>query len=307
KTVMANPLPREPSADPDALAQLRQEAIDKQWSFGVTRLRSQYRMKPKPGAQPVSWVSSPYNRTKNPVYLVSDCVPLRPRQQRSAPTQKQCLARKITSLRSKLRATRFQESILLKQLLERAGRNICVLDTETTGLEAHDQIIELAIVDVAGTPLFTQRFKPTVSIHPKASEVHGIQIGALEHSDGWPTHHHTIQDILKNKTVAIFNADFDLAKLKATSAAFSLDTRWVDELDTLCVMQWAVDIFGATNRYGTISLANTVGECGLTFEGDAHSALADSLMTQRALLSMSELATPLELELDTLQRQKDAL
>ncbi|OES25745.1 hypothetical protein BFV93_4327, partial [Alteromonas macleodii] len=40
--MMANPLPREPSADPDALAQLRQEAIDKQWSFGVTRLRSQY-------------------------------------------------------------------------------------------------------------------------------------------------------------------------------------------------------------------------------------------------------------------------
>ncbi|HDY0906846.1 TPA: hypothetical protein RO451_005154 [Escherichia coli] len=36
--------------------------------------------------------------------------------------------------------------------------------------------------------------------------------------------------------------------------------------------------YGATNRYGTISLASAASQAGLTWEGQAHSAIADARM-----------------------------
>ncbi len=37
--------------------------------------------------------------------------------------------------------------------------------------------------------------------------------------------------------------------------------------------------YGASNRYGTISLASAASQAGLTREGLAHSAIADARMT----------------------------
>ena len=77
------------------LEQLRQQAIENDKAFGVTRLKDEYRMKPKPNAKQSDWVKSPYNRNKNPIYLVADCVPIR-EVKRKPPTQKQLLAREIS-------------------------------------------------------------------------------------------------------------------------------------------------------------------------------------------------------------------
>lgn len=43
-------------------------------------------------------------------------------------------------------------------------------------------------------------------------------------------------------------------------------------------MELAAGYYGATNRYGTISLACAASQAGLTWEGQAHSAIADALM-----------------------------
>lgn len=45
-----------------------------------------------------------------------------------------------------------------------------------------------------------------------------------------------------------------------------------------CAMELAAGYFGATNRYGTISLASAASQAALT-EGEAHSAIADARMT----------------------------
>lgn len=46
-----------------------------------------------------------------------------------------------------------------------------------------------------------------------------------------------------------------------------------------CAMELAAGYYGATNRYGTISLASAASQAGLTWEGLAHSAIADARMT----------------------------
>ncbi|MBN6329352.1 3'-5' exonuclease, partial [Escherichia coli] len=45
-----------------------------------------------------------------------------------------------------------------------------------------------------------------------------------------------------------------------------------------CAMELAAGYYGATNRYGTISLACAASQAGLTWEGQAHSTIADARM-----------------------------
>lgn len=45
----------------------------------------------------------------------------------------------------------------------------------------------------------------------------------------------------------------------------------------------AVPFFGSTNRFGTISLADSMACCGLEFEGTAHKASVDAIGTAKML------------------------
>ncbi|HFG3231745.1 TPA: 3'-5' exonuclease, partial [Escherichia coli] len=61
-------------------------------------------------------------------------------------------------------------------------------------------------------------------------------------------------------------------------AAHSDPADWLEELTVYCAMELAAGYYGATNRYGTISLACAASQAGLTWEGQAHSAIADARM-----------------------------
>ena len=52
-------------------------------------------------------------------------------------------------------------------------------------------------------------------------------------------------------------------------------------------MELATGYYGATNRYGTISLASAASQAGLTWEGLAHSAIADARMTAGGVNAMA--------------------
>jgi hypothetical protein len=47
------------------------------------------------------------------------------------------------------------------------------LDTETTGLDAGAQALEIGLVNARGERIFETRLKPTVGIDPTAAAVHG--------------------------------------------------------------------------------------------------------------------------------------
>lgn len=156
---------------------------------------------------------------------------------------------------------------------------VAVLDTETTGLGLDDQIIEMAIVDLHGVVLFDQSLRPTVPIDPEAEAVHGITMESLMTAPQWPGIANQLETVLRDKSVVIYNSPFDLAMLRQTAAAFDDPAPWIDELDVTCAMMIAADIYGPTNKYGTISLTNAVAAAGLQFVGKAHSALGDAQTT----------------------------
>ena len=57
------------------------------------------------------------------------------------------------------------------------------LDTETTGLSAEDEIVEITIIDDNGEPLINTLLKPVNHTHwPDAERVHGISPIDIRHA-----------------------------------------------------------------------------------------------------------------------------
>lgn len=162
------------------------------------------------------------------------------------------------------------------------------LDTETTGLDATAQLVEIAVVDESGNVLFESFCKPTVPVDPGAQAVHGIGAETLTSAPAWPEIAGQVQAALEGKIVVIFNSDFDTRILRQTADAhvnglsvedYDAAILWILQLKTECAMYRAASIYGATNRYGTISLVNAAAAAGIDFRGRAHSAAGDAATT----------------------------
>lgn len=282
-----------------SLEELRAKAIKEGKAFGKGRLRDQFRMKPKPDAKPLTYVKNPHNGSQYPIYELTECVEIQSRKKSDKPrTEKQIRAAKIVALKAKLRSREAKAGSAARDILKEES---LVLDTETTGLDYRDQIIELAIVNHAGETVFDQRFKPTCEINPEAADVHGITVEILDDKPPFKDKFDEVKNLLLSKNLVIFNKDFDLGMLKSTCAAFGLDTDWIKELKTDCAMDLAAYAYGSTNRYGSISLSNATLYAGVEWQGEAHSALADSLATLGLIKNMASHTIKLEEELAALQ------
>ena len=61
-------------------------------------------------------------------------------------------------------------------------KDFVILDTETTGIQSTDEVIELGIVASDGTVLFDELFRPTVRMSDEAAKVTGISQEMLDAS-----------------------------------------------------------------------------------------------------------------------------
>ena len=157
--------------------------------------------------------------------------------------------------------------------------DLVFLDTETTGLGDNAQAIEIAIVDADGAVIFESYCRPTVSVEPDAQAIHGIGQENLAIAPAWPEIAEQVREALEGKTVVIFNSNFDMRILSQTAKAHGDQALWLGSLETKCVMYSAADLYGATNKYGTISLTNAAFAAGVKFQGKAHSAAGDAATT----------------------------
>lgn len=281
--------------DDNALQKAREEAIAADRCFSKGRLRDEFRMKPKPDATPIKHYKNDYGREFG-VYRIADCVPIRTIQQRK-PTEKQKRARAIMALKAKLRSNEaFAGEIACAWLAE----DPLFLDTETTGLGYKDQIVELALADAAGHVHFETRIKPTIPIEPDAAAIHGIDDSALTSAPAWPDVAHHVKELVAGRPVVIFNAEFDSRMVYQTCTAFGESSDWWEAIETRCAMYLAAKAFGATNRYGTISLSTATSIAGVSWTGAAHSATADTLATVELVNAIAAYRRDIERQLSEL-------
>ncbi|HEP9579162.1 TPA: 3'-5' exonuclease [Pseudomonas aeruginosa] len=274
---------------------LRAEAIAADRSFSKGRLRDEFRMKPKPDATPVAHYKNGYGGTFG-VYRIADCLPMRDRKA-AAPSPKQVRAAAILALKGRMQSKVAKASHVAVQWLATAP---LVLDAETTGLGTEAQIIELAIADVDGNLLFNSRLRPTVPIEPGAADVHRIRAEELQHAPTWLEVAGKVKPLLAGRPIVTFNSEFDRRLLIQTANAFQDDHGWLATCQEHCAMGLAVAMYGATNRYGTISLAAAMSFAGVTWRGPAHSAAGDVLGTVDLLHAIAKVRRNLDQELDYL-------
>lgn len=288
--------------DNKELLEAREEAIAADKCFSKGRLRDEFKMKPKPDAVAVKFYKNDYGR-KFGIYRIADCVPIRTVRQRE-PTEKQKQARALMALKAKLRSSEAQAGEIACAWLADAP---LFLDTETTGLGERDQIIELALVDAAGRIHFETRMKPTVPIEPGAFAIHGIDDDALTSAPTWPEIAHQVKKLVAGRPVVIFNAEFDSRMVHQTCSAFGETSDWWEAVETRCAMSLAAKAFGATNRYGSISLATATSAAGVTWTGAAHSATADTLATVELVNAIAAYRRDIERQLSELGPIPDTL
>ncbi len=150
------------------------------------------------------------------------------------------------------------------------------VDTETTGLAARDEIVEIAIIDDEGDALFNALVKPVHhSQWPEAQAVHGISPKEVAHAPIYDELRPIIRRLLQDQEVVIYNKAYD-------SQYLGTELEVANSIQ--CCMLLFAEHYGEWNhRYGNYKWQNlnTASQYVLhKWEGEAHRALSDTLATR---------------------------
>lgn len=164
------------------------------------------------------------------------------------------------------------------------------LDTETTGVDAWDEIVELAVIDHDGTTLFETLVRPTRTVSPGAYRVHGISALVLRDAPQWPDAWASVRAVLAGRRVGIYNAKFDLGMMRNSHRAHQLE--WdAAACDAFCIMDMYAQFYGERHSsYGTFrwqSLEVAGRQCRIPLP-NAHRAAADAQLARAILQHMAK-------------------
>lgn len=158
------------------------------------------------------------------------------------------------------------------------------IDSETTGLEVADEIVEFSILDHDGGVLFDELVKPSRAIPPAASRIHGITNEMTATAKNWPILWPTIRNLLYGRSIAAYNAPFDLRMMQQSHARYRLP--WRENLKIVDVLTLYSEFRGIWNpargslRYFKLEEAGSYFNVSLP---NAHRSMADALLTRAVL------------------------
>ncbi|XGV96003.1 MAG: exonuclease domain-containing protein [Leptolyngbya sp. BL-A-14] len=157
-----------------------------------------------------------------------------------------------------------------------------ILDTETTGLR-NAEIIQIGVLSGGGEVLLDSLVKPTIPIPHKTSIIHGISDDQVQNAPTFPEIYPHFVDLIKNKAVVIYNAQFDEAIFRYCCNRAHFNVPGFTELH--CAMQWYAKWIGDWSDYhGNYRWPKLPG-------GD-HSAIGDCHATLKVIQMMSNSFVP---------------
>lgn len=184
--------------------------------------------------------------------------------------------------RESRKADRIAAAVWAKRMLDNLAdgtieaHEILILDSETTDL--YGEIIDLALIDLAGETRYNRRFKPLSEIAPGAQAVHGLSAELLAGEPVFADEYPAIRAVLEAaKLVLIYNAEFDVTCLRKTCTLHGCEPVG---FEAECLMLWYAQYVNQWNyRHGDYRWQKLPG-------GD-HTALADC---RAALAVLKEMA-----------------
>jgi DNA polymerase-3 subunit epsilon len=175
-------------------------------------------------------------------------------------------------------------------------------DTETTGLNDDDEIVELAITDEQGNTLYSQRFKPAKSMSTGASRITGITDDMLVDMPTFADEFNKIKLVFsQGDQVIAYNTEFDIRLLCQTCEKYDLSTQWIYHMSTRCAMlmysNYAYDWYDPEIKSKRYKLTDACERMQIRVQ-NAHSAVGDCIMTANLVKAM-------ETSSDSSQTDKD--
>ncbi|CDG20611.1 putative DNA-directed DNA polymerase [Xenorhabdus poinarii G6] len=180
---------------------------------------------------------------------------------------------------------RQQAQLIAEQLLK---EDIIILDTETTGLKNDDEIIEISIINAEGDILLNTLIKPQKKIPLDAIKIHGITNEDVQHEPMWSDIYKKYREIVKGKTVIIYNKSYDTKIIRQTCKKYELPT---PRIKSECAMLLYAEYYGEINKrtgdYKWHKLTDAIHDNKLEVSGEAHRALTDARMTLELMKRMA--------------------
>ena len=151
-----------------------------------------------------------------------------------------------------------------------------ILDTETTGIENDDEIIQLSLVNLDGEVLYSSYFKPQKKSHWGALKKHKLTDKFLSDKPLFKDEWIKIADILKNKNILIHNAIFDQRLVEQTCSRYSINIDF--KIDSFCTMKYCKE------KYGYAKLETVLEKNNISFNSNTlHNSLVDCFMTLKVI------------------------
>lgn len=250
-------------------------------------LKAIFRMKPSKEAVSNYSYKNGYGQLID-CYTLSQCVPMRALSKKPRSSAQKAAASKLAEA-SRKGGNRNAAAVKALHAVN-SGDLVCI-DTETTGLNGC--VIQIAVVCVkTAQVLFDSYVRTNEAISPEAFAVHGIAAADIASAPSFEQVAADIAKIIGDKKWTAFNINFDYrAMLNSAHDEDDYDScrvlpdcyNWLEQKSFCAMYDIAAEFIGATNKYGSISLANAMAFCGVEFEGKAHSASADAVATVKVI------------------------
>ncbi len=157
------------------------------------------------------------------------------------------------------------------------------LDTETTGLDAKAEIVEICLIDSDETILFETLIKPSRPIPPDATRINGITNPMVCYAPTWRDMWLEVEEILRGRLIGIYNDEFDVRMIAQTNRIYAIP--WHPyQVSTFCIMKLYARFYGR-ERWQSLEAAGR--QCRIPLP-NAHRARADTLLARRVLRYMAE-------------------
>jgi DNA polymerase III epsilon subunit-like protein len=181
-----------------------------------------------------------------------------------------------------------QANISQRQVIEYAKRKYALgpvyLDTETTGLEKTDEIVEIAVVDKNGVVLIDTLVKPKKPIPYAASAIHHITNEMVKDSPAFPEIWPAIQEFILGRPIGMYNADFDTRLLRQSMEIYN--ERIQQKNVAFDIMKIFSDFRGIMDPRRKTMRRYRLEDAGRYFGipmPNSHRALDDTLLTRAVL------------------------
>ncbi|WP_186313684.1 3'-5' exonuclease [Paenarthrobacter nicotinovorans] len=165
------------------------------------------------------------------------------------------------------------------------GTRLAFIDVESTGLDATDELVELAIISEDERILFDSLVRPAGSHASHAEHIHGITASQLASAPPFPEVEAEISTLLDGAVPVAHNVDYDLELILRAYTLHSAETAPAPA-GLECTMGMAMAAAGSSRR---LRLHEALERFGIQkpSTGSFHRAAYDAECARRLWLALS--------------------